>query len=103
LREYALVGGGSKSKLWRQIVCDVLGTDALVLEHSDASLGAAMLAGVGSSVFQSSGEAIKKCVKTKLKFSFNKDNHTQYKSLIREFGKFHRGIQHVYGRLGKEH
>ncbi len=96
LREYVLVGGGSKSRLWRQIVCDVLGTDALVLEHCDASLGAAMLAGVGSSVFQSSTEAITKCVKTKLKSSFNKDNHTQYQSLIREFSKFHREIQHIY-------
>jgi len=96
LKEYILVGGGSKSRIWRQIVCDVLGTDALVLEHCDASLGAAMLAGVGSSIFQSSAEAIKKCMKTKLKSSFNKNNHAQYQTLIKKFRELHREIQHIY-------
>ncbi len=101
LKEYILVGGGSKSRIWRQIVCDVLGTDALVLEHSDASLGAAMLAGIGSSTFDNVSDAIAKCVKRKLRVSFKRNNHIRYQSMIKDFGKIHREIQHIYSGLGK--
>lgn len=102
LKEYILVGGGSKSRIWRQIVCDVLGTNALVLEHSDASLGAAMLAGIGSSTFDSVSDAIAKCVKRKLRVSFRRNNHIRYQSMIKDFGKIHREIQHIYSGLGKD-
>lgn len=47
--ERALVtNGGSKSTLWKQIHADVLGTELFpVRDHPGASLGAAILAGVG--------------------------------------------------------
>ncbi len=43
-----LVGGGTKSLLWRQIVADVLGIEIRVPENNEASYGAALLAAVGS-------------------------------------------------------
>ncbi len=42
-----IIGGGSRSPLWRQIVADVLHRDLLRPEHQDAALGAALLAAVG--------------------------------------------------------
>jgi len=40
-----VVGGGTKSNLWLQILVDVLGKEALIPEHCDAAYGAALLAG----------------------------------------------------------
>lgn len=60
--DYRLVGGGSRSRLWTQIVCDILGRDARVLKTADASLGAAMLAGIGAGLFADPAEAIERCV-----------------------------------------
>ncbi len=46
-----LIGGGAKSKLWRQILCDVLGRPLVKPCVEDAAFGAAMLAGVAVGVF----------------------------------------------------
>jgi len=99
LKEYFLVGGGAKGRLWPQIVCDVLGTDAFILENCDASLGAAMLAGIGSSVFKSFREAITKCVRRKLKVSYNKENYLEYKNLTKAFRVIHKKIQSIFHSL----
>jgi xylulokinase len=48
------LGGGAKSRLWRQILADVLGTELTTTGASEgAAQGAAMLAGVGTRVFGS--------------------------------------------------
>lgn len=46
-----LVGGGTKSGLWRQIIADVTGLTIEVPEQGDASFGAALIAGIGADVF----------------------------------------------------
>ncbi|MCB0213849.1 MAG: xylulokinase, partial [Anaerolineae bacterium] len=47
-REYRLIGGGSKSQLWSQIVCDVLGEELLLPVEQDAAFGAALITGVAA-------------------------------------------------------
>ncbi len=45
LREYVLLGGGSRSRLWRQLISDVLAAPVLRAQSADATnLGAAILA-----------------------------------------------------------
>lgn len=53
--ERAMVtNGGSKSTLWKQIHADVLGVDLHpVINHPGASLGAAVIAGVGTGLIES--------------------------------------------------
>jgi xylulokinase len=50
LKKFYLVGGGAKSKLWRQVICDVLGVPLVKPSVEDAALGAALLAGVAVGV-----------------------------------------------------
>ena len=95
-KEYMLVGGGTKSSLWCQIVCDVLGTDAFILENCDASLGAAMLAGVGSSIFRSFDDVITKFVKPRKKVSYDSDNYVKYQRIIKIFKIIHGRISNIY-------
>ena len=51
MAEARIVGGGSRSALWRQIVADVLGVRIVLPAVTDASFGAALLAGVAAGFF----------------------------------------------------
>jgi len=42
-----LIGGGARSRVWPQIVADVLGRDVALAPHGDSSYGTALVAGVG--------------------------------------------------------
>ncbi|MEM2150820.1 MAG: FGGY family carbohydrate kinase [Candidatus Bathyarchaeia archaeon] len=58
-----LVGGGSRSALIREMITALLNVKGEVVKHHDASIGAAILAGVGTRVYRSFEEAIDKVVK----------------------------------------
>jgi xylulokinase len=63
LVEARLIGGGVKSRLWRQILCDILGVRGLKTSGEDSSFGSAVLAGVGVSAFKNLCEGVDRCVK----------------------------------------
>ncbi len=52
-----LVGGGTRSALWRQIIADVTGLVLEIPAEGDASYGAALIAGIGIGVFADTDEA----------------------------------------------
>lgn len=52
-----LVGGGTRSALWRQIIADVTGLTIEIPKQGDASFGAALIAGIGAGVFSGTHEA----------------------------------------------
>lgn len=56
-----IIGGGSRSAVWRQIVADVLNVEILLPETTDASFGAALIAGVGIGVFADERSAARQC------------------------------------------
>jgi xylulokinase len=58
-----IIGGGSHSALWRQIVADVLDLPLAVPAVADASFGAALMAGIGAGVFADAAEAVETCVR----------------------------------------
>jgi xylulokinase len=58
-----IIGGGSKSATWRQIVANVLNVEVLLPETTDASFGAALLAGVGVGVFADELSAARRCAR----------------------------------------
>ncbi|OYV38578.1 MAG: hypothetical protein B7Z80_09660 [Rhodospirillales bacterium 20-64-7] len=58
-----LMGGGAKSPTWRQIIADVTGLEVEVMENTDASFGAALLAGVGVGIFATPEDAVANCVR----------------------------------------
>jgi sugar (pentulose or hexulose) kinase len=58
-----LIGGGSKSKLWRRILCDILGEPLRTPRIDSAALGSAMLAGVATGVYSDWEAATRQCVR----------------------------------------
>lgn len=58
-----MVGGGTKSALWPQVISDITGREVLIPENNDedfATKGAAVLAGYGAKVFPSIEESYRK-------------------------------------------
>ena len=65
-KEVRATGGGAQSPLWCQIKADMTGKTFVTLENEEtACLGSAILAGVGTGVFESVEMATKKAVSIK--------------------------------------
>lgn len=65
IKEFDSIGGGSKSKLWARIKADITGKNIRILNMNEMSpIGAALLAGVGSKVFESVKSASNKVKRT---------------------------------------
>ncbi|MHB8898481.1 MAG: xylulokinase [Thermoguttaceae bacterium] len=63
--EIRLIGGGAKSDLWTQIVSAVFARPVVRPAGSDASFGAALLAGVGAGLFADTVAAAEQCVRVR--------------------------------------
>ena len=73
-----LIGGGSRSATWRQIMADVLGRPILVPLNGDASFGAAVVAGLGIGTFVDVEDAIDRCVRVVASHDPNPITHDRY-------------------------
>jgi xylulokinase len=58
-----IIGGGAKSKVWRQIVADALNLTLIQTETNDSSFGSAMCAGIYVGFFKDLDDASKTCQK----------------------------------------
>ena len=58
IEQVRLTGGGARSRLWRQIVADVLGIELVITDTTEGpALGAALMAAVGTGLYRSIEEA----------------------------------------------
>lgn len=58
VQQVRISGGGAKSKIWRQIIADVLNTELVTVNTTEgAAFGAALLACVGSGIYDSVASA----------------------------------------------
>ena len=96
-REYLLVGGGIKNTVWTSIIVDVLGIEAKIPEHSEASFGACMIAGIGSGAFPDLDDAVKRCVRFKGTISADPQRHRRYGELFERYRGMKRIFDRVYG------
>jgi xylulokinase len=94
-----IIGGGSKSPLWRRIVSDVLGTGLVMTENNDSSFGSAMLAGVATGAFEGFEEVLKKCAKTVSTTTPDKENTKKYAEIYETYKGIHDALAPVYHKL----
>jgi xylulokinase len=64
IRSVRIAGGGARSACWRQVVADILGVEVHLPRITDASFGAALLAGVGAGLFADEYAAALACTET---------------------------------------
>lgn len=75
-------GGASQSKLWCQILADVLNVPVKVpVVKESTALGAAICAGIGAGIYRNITEAVKEVVKYEQEFHPIAENHATYTAL----------------------
>jgi xylulokinase len=85
ITEYILMGGGSQSALWCQIVADITGTKVTRAHTSEATnLGAAILAAYSTGWYGSVREAADAMTATERSFEASERTHQVYDRLYRE-------------------
>ncbi|MDD3611502.1 MAG: xylulokinase [Eubacteriales bacterium] len=97
--EARLIGGGAKSKLWSQIVCDVLGIPVNLPQNDDSSFGGALLAGIGIGVYDNALDAAQKCIRIKERLEPNMDNHAKYQTFFELYCEIVQKLKPVYAKL----
>lgn len=90
------IGGGTKGKLWRQMIADALGIALKTTESSDSSLGSAMLAGIAMGVFENAADAVNKCVKQVDITYPNTENTEKYRKVFETYKKIHDALAPIY-------
>jgi xylulokinase len=95
-REHIFVGGGTKNKLWVSIVADVLGIDGLIFRDMSASLGAAMLAGIGTKIFKNVEDANRRFRKSAEAVTYSRRNHELYEEPYNAYRRIKQAFDCIY-------
>lgn len=82
-----IIGGGAKSRVWRQIVADALGLTLIQTENNDSSFGSAMCAGIYAGFFKDFDDASKTCQKIVGKTEPIKENTEKYAKIFAKYKK----------------
>jgi len=99
--EFIIIGGGSRSDTWSQIICDVFGKKLIRPLVVDASYGSALLAGVGIGVFPDVVDAVNQCVKVDKIYEPNELNHQMYQKLFPVYLAIHNQLKNIYQDIYK--
>ena len=94
-----LIGGGARSKLWSEIVCNVFNCEVAVPTPGDASFGSCLLAGTGIGVFKDVKEAVEKCLHVERTIKPDADSAEKYARLHKRYKKIHDALAPVYGEF----
>lgn len=97
--EYRLIGGGVKSRLWSQIVCDVLGQPLIVPQAQDAVFGTALITGIAAGLFDPAPAAIQELIEIKSRLEPNSENHAIYNELFEIYRKADQRLIDISHRL----
>ncbi len=100
--EFILIGGGAKSKLWSQIICDVFNANVKCPTICDASFGSALLAGVGIGVFKDEVSAVRQCLKFERSYAPDSGNAELYAKQFGNYRKIHDVLSDVYTNMNKK-
>ena len=97
-----ICGGGGRSRLWRQILCDLYGCPVSTLAVDEGpALGAAILAGVGAKVFSSVEEGADALVKVNPPEYPNPENQGVYREYLNCYSALYKALKNEYKVLAK--
>lgn len=97
--DFIIIGGGSRSDEWSQIVCDVFGEKIIKPAVSDASYGAALLAGVGVNIFTDVKDAIDKCHKIEKVYHPDPEINEKYNKFFSVYLDIHDRLKNIYKKI----
>lgn len=96
IEEFALIGGGAKNKLWRQIIADTSGKKVLTMSSDEASsLGAGISAAVAAGWFPSFREAAARMVHVRGITEPDSQNEERYHIQLSKYKKIYPAIREI--------
>lgn len=95
------IGGGTKSTVWLNILADILGRNGVIPRATDASLGAALLAGIGTGIFSTVEEAQERFKGHVREVEHNKERAKVYRHLFKQYKEAHDLLEGVYHNLSQ--
>jgi len=101
-KELRILGGGSRSALWRKIVADVFGVKVYTLKVDEgSSYGAAILASVGSGSYKSVEEAVNKIIERREPIEPDMEIHEKYLAYYRVYNRLYKALREEFRELAK--
>ena len=101
MKEVRLSGGGARSPLWRQILCDVLDTDLAVVNVTEgAAFGAALLAGVGVGVWPDVNAACSSVVVSTHRYHPRPESASRYELQYELYRRLYPALKDIFHGLG---
>lgn len=86
VKEARVIGGGSKSKVWMQMLADIFNVKIKTISTSDGgTLGAIVLAMVGDGLYPDVDTAASKLVQDKKEYIPNAEKHELYEAKFKEY------------------
>lgn len=92
----AIIGGGAKSALWRQIVSDCLGTELVVKRNTDSSFGSSMLAGIAAGFWDDEKSALAVCSETVSVTKPDFEKTREYRKMYEKYRKVYDALKDIY-------
>lgn len=92
----AIIGGGAKSNLWRQMISDCLGLRLTQMKYADSSFGSAMLAGIAAGAFESPKKALEICNKKVSETVPNPENTKKYRGVFKKYKAVQKALEPIY-------
>ena len=100
VKDMTACGGGSSSNLWTKILADSCGCDITRLGSVQGpALGAAILAGAGTGVFDSVRSACDKFIKTENTVEFSEDNYKKYTAIHHLYKNLYTSLKNDFKTL----
>jgi len=100
IKRIVVIGGGARSKLWRQILSDIFGKRVAISQYPEesTSVGAAIAGGIGIGFYNDFSIA-EKIVRIVDEESPNAKNHKRYLAYHGFFEKLYAGLEPLYDDL----
>ena len=93
IQEILLIGGTAKSELWQQGIANIFGTKVNVPQYTEEanSMGAAVIAGVGSGIFKDF-TAINKFIEVQSSVEMEYESYAYYEDLLKKYNKLYTAL-----------
>jgi xylulokinase len=100
IKELVVTGGGAKSEFWLQLKADITGKRILLPKVTEASLlGAAVLAGVGSGIYQNVESAVDRVFEATISYEPNPALVATYDQYFDVYKDLYDSVIDISGRL----
>jgi xylulokinase len=95
-----LIGGGSKSKIWKEIICDTFERPVITLKNEEGpAFGAALLSGVGCGIYNSVEDAVGKAVKQLTELKPDESNFKSYRKSYEIYRSLYASLKDDFKKL----